>query len=209
MPVAVVLDACPVCRATLDGAPVACPACSSDLRVYRELAGRASELIALAREQLARGDSSLAREVALRLPQLVNDPGPAYYALAAHVALRDGRADEARLLAARADPTERQVLEQLSGDRQTDVEGAREQYNYALTAARAGRFDTAARHLDAALRMTPDAAEMWQLRLKVDLKRTAWPQVYADLAELDRLEARPSEFVGLERLLPVLPRRTG
>jgi Flp pilus assembly protein TadD len=198
------LDSCPVCRATLDGEPSACPSCGSDLRVYRDLASRAEQLIGAGREWLARGRSDLAYEVVHRLPQLVGELGPNYHSLAARVALAEGREDEARRHLAQLPAAERDALASSLAQVTELTATAREEYNFALTAARAGRFEIAARHIRRACELEPSDARMLALRLKVAIKLGQWQQVYRDLSALDRLNARPEWARGLEALLPPL-----
>jgi len=198
------LDACPVCKTTLTGEPATCPNCGSDLSVYRDLGHRAHELIATAREWLARGRSDLAHEVVRRLPQLVSDLGPDYHSLAARVALAEGAVGEARAHLAQLPADEREALASVIDGDNGLLQTAREEYNYALSAARAGRLEVAARHLQRATILAPADAQVLQLKLKVDVKRGDWPAVYAGLATLERLGARPEWADGLEALLPPL-----
>ncbi|MDQ3022989.1 MAG: hypothetical protein M3R04_01195 [bacterium] len=184
--------------------PSTCPSCSSDLTVYRNLGSRSEELIGAAREQLARGNSELAHEVVSRLPQLVSDLGPDYHSLAARVAITGGRDAEARSHLAYLPPVEREAL---AGSLQVVVEltqAAREEYNFALTAARQQRYEIAARHARRAVELEPGDAQMWQLKLKLDVKLGQWQQAYRDLAALDHLAARPEWAAGLEVVLPPL-----
>ena len=198
------LDACPVCRATLTGEPATCPSCNSDLSVYRDIAARASELIGSAREWLARGRSDLAHEVVRRLPQLAADLGPDYYNLAARVAIAEGREDEARAHLQNLPEAERAALAP-SVSLISELTGiAREEYNFALTAAKGGRYEIAARHIARASELEPGDALIWQLKLKVDVKLGQWQAVYRDLAHVDRLSSRPEWAAGLEEILPPL-----
>jgi hypothetical protein len=198
------LDACPICRAALDGAPVTCPSCSSDLSVYRDLATRADELVAAAREQLARGDDTLAREVVARLPQLVADPGSGYHSLAARLAISAGRDAEAREHLKHLPGDEAAALSSAVESIASLTQTAREEYNFALTAARAGRHEIALRHARRACELEPADARMLRLRLKLNVKLAQWQAVYRDLAALDALAARPEWAVGLEAQLPPL-----
>jgi tetratricopeptide (TPR) repeat protein len=198
------LDACPVCRATLEGAPASCPSCGSDLHVYRDIADRSAQLIGAAREWLARGRSDLAHEVVRRLPQLAADLGPEYYNLAARVAIAEGREDEARMHLAQLPVADRALLAP-SVELISELTGiAREEYNFALTAARAGRYEIAARHIARASELEPGDALIWQLKLKLDVKLGQWQAVYRDLHEVDRLGVRPEWAADLERILPPL-----
>src|SRR5688572_13324720 len=124
------LEACPVCRATLDGEPASCPSCGSDLSVYRDIANRSLELISAAREWLARGRSDLAHEVIRRLPQLVSDLGPEYHSLAARVAIAEGRESEAQQHLRHLPSDEREALGTSLHTISALTNTAREEYNF-------------------------------------------------------------------------------
>jgi hypothetical protein len=198
------LDACPICRATLTGEPASCPSCGSDLNVYRDIASRAQMLIGSAREWLARGRSDLAHEVVRRLPQLAADLGPEYHSLAARVAIAEGREQEAESHLKHLTADERATLAPALGLITELTTTAREEYNFALTAAQQQRYEVAARHIARATVLEPSDAKLWQLKLKVDVKLGQWQAVYRDLAEVDRLGVRPDWALGLERILPPL-----
>jgi tetratricopeptide (TPR) repeat protein len=198
------LDACPVCRAALEGNPATCPSCGSDLNVYRELAGRAAELIGAAREWLARGRSDLAHEVVRRLPQLVSEPGPEYYSLAARVAIAEGREQEAQGHLGHLPAAEREALMTSISIISELTTTAREEYNFALTAARSGRYEIAARHITRATELEPGDGRMWRLKLKLDVKLSQWQAAYRDIETLERLGAKPSWADELVTLLPPL-----
>jgi hypothetical protein len=174
------------------------------LAVYRDLASRADELVAAAREQLARGDDTLAREVVARLPQLVADPGPGYHSLAARVAISAGRDSEAREHLKHLPDDERTALSSAVESIASLTLTAREEYNFALTAARAGRYEIALRHAVRACELEPAEARMLRLRLKLNVKLAQWQAVYRDLHALDQLGARPTWAAGLEMVLPPL-----
>src|SRR5207237_9630868 len=82
----------------------------------------------------------------------------------------------------------RQVAEAQAARRQ-----ACELYNSALSAAREGRYRAAAEQLARAAQHDPAEPRLWQLKLKADLKARLLARCYADLAALDRLNARPPE----------------
>jgi hypothetical protein len=139
-----------------------------------------------------------------RLPQLVGDLGPEYHSLAARVALAEGATAEAHSHLRHLPGPEREALTSvLEGDSGL-LTTAREEYNYALSAAKQKRFEIAARHLQRASELAPGEAGIWQLKLKVDVKLGRWQAAYGDLAQLDRLDARPQWAEGLETLLPPL-----
>ncbi|MCC7479226.1 hypothetical protein IT575_12310 [bacterium] len=202
-------DACPVCRGTLEdsmllGAAPRCPHCDTDLSPYLNLLSRAGELLELAARMLERGDDDLAEEVVARLPQLLPDPGPQYWELAARLAISRRQWDSARALAGRLSPELRGEIERLTALVERNRRSARELFNYALTCARRGEYRVASDSLAAAADYDPDNADIWRLKLKVDLKAGRWQQCYSDLAGLDRLAARPQEFAGIEKLLPAV-----
>ncbi len=202
-------DACPVCRGTLDDSLLAspsprCPHCDTDLTPYVSLAGRAAELLTLAAEMLSRGDDDLAEEVVARLPQLIPEPGPQYWELAARLAVSKRQWDSARALSAKLPPELAAEISRLTGLVERNRRSAKELFNYALTCARRGEYRVASDSLAAAVDYDPDNADIWRLKLKVDLKAQRYQQCYSDLAGLDRLGARPAEFAGIEKLLPAV-----
>jgi tetratricopeptide (TPR) repeat protein len=198
------LDACPICRTNLTGDPPECPSCGSDLNVYRDIASRAVMLIGSAREWLARGRSDLAHEVVRRLPQLASDLGADYHGLAARVAIAEGREQEAAAHLQHLPQQERDAIRPAMEMTAELTTTAREEYNFALTAAKQQRYEVAARHVARATVLEPSDERLWQLKLKLDVKLGAWQAVYKDLAEVDRLGSRPEWANGLERILPPL-----
>ena len=198
------LDSCPICRSPLSGNPAECPSCGSDLNVYRDIASRAEMLIGSAREWLARGRSDLAHEVVRRLPQLASDLGPDYHGLAARVAIAEGREQEAEAHLKHLPASEREALRPAVEMTAELTTTAREEYNFALTAAKQQRYEVAVRHIARATVLEPSDEMLWQLKLKLDVKLGNWQAVYRDLAEVDRLGTRAEWAEGLERILPPL-----
>lgn len=202
-------DSCPVCRGTiadsvlLSPAP-RCPHCDTDLKPYLDLALRAGELLALAADMLSRGDDDLAEEVVARLPQLIPDPGPQYWELAARLAISKRQWDSARALSTKLPAALAGEIHRLTEIVERNRRSARELFNYALTCARRGEYQVASDSLAAAAAYDQDNADVWRLKLKVDLKAQRYQQCYSDLAGLDRLSARPAEFAGIEKLLPAV-----
>ncbi|HES58000.1 MAG TPA: hypothetical protein ENO21_01060 [Firmicutes bacterium] len=208
------LSVCPLCRADLDrlGGPkhtadgrVECPSCAGELSEFVDIKQRALALGSLVRELLSRGDAVRGRRA---LEQLAKLASPAELELAplwCRLALLEGELEQARQLAESiGESAERELLlGQISQLRDSRLR-ARELYNYALSCARRGASRDAAGYLDAAVRLDPDDPVIWALRLKADLKQRRFNECYRDLAELDRLAARPPEFFLLEQLLPPL-----
>jgi len=201
------LQSCPICRSALSeswslAGSSLCPQCNSDLQPYIDLQSRSSALLVLAQELLARGDTSLAREVAEKLSLLSSDPGPGLAELRIRLAIAEHDFAQARSLLAQADTALQKHFEPLLSLSAAAEREARELYNTALASARRGAFRQAGQLLSAAARNDPGNAALWQLKLKVDLKQGDWQACYSDLAALDRLSARPARFAGLESLLP-------
>jgi tetratricopeptide (TPR) repeat protein len=208
------LSVCPLCRADLDrlGGPkyaadgrVTCPSCSGELSEFIDIKQRALALGTLVRELLSRGDAARGRRA---LEQLAKLASPAEIELAplwCRLALLEGELEQAQQLADSAsDIAERELLRGRIAQLRDSRLRARELYNYALSCARRGASRDAAGHLDAAVKLDPDDPMIWALRLKADLKQQRFNECYRDLAELDRLAARPPEFYLLEQLLPPL-----
>jgi hypothetical protein len=196
------LDACPLCRSTLAPGAQSCSSCGADLTAYYDLARLTSQYLSLAREMLSRGEVDGAREIISRLPSLSGVDSSEMAELTALLALVEGRYAEAAQLAGQCEPAR---AEQLLSEAEVGLERqrrARESYNYGLTAARDGAYSAAADYLRRAAEEDPHEAAIWQLKLKVDLKARRYFECYRDLAALDRLNARPHEFLHLEALLP-------
>jgi tetratricopeptide (TPR) repeat protein len=208
------LSVCPLCRADLErlgglelsaGARATCPSCSGDLSEFTDLKRRALALAALARELLSRGDAPTARKAIENLARLASPAEVDLVPLWARLALLEGEPERAGQLAADiADSGERAMIAGLAGQLQDSRRRARELYNYALSSARRGAARDAAGFLDAAVRLDPDDPAIWALKLKADLKQHRFNECYRDLAQLDRLAARPPAFFQLEQLLPPL-----
>ena len=136
------------------------------------------------------------------LPQITGAAAADIAELWARIALLEGDYLAARQALAACDPA---IATELAGELNT-VQAfhaqARELYNQGLAAARRGAYPAAAAHLARAVTLDPGDPMLWYLKLKVDLKCGHFQRCYAGLAELDRLNARPPEFHGLEQLLP-------
>jgi tetratricopeptide (TPR) repeat protein len=208
--VALLLDACPVCRQTLDASvlaqsPALCPGCGTDLAPFIELTGRAEHYARLGLEWLSRGRVDVAREVARRLKSLHSDPGTGYSELLARLAVIDGDIESAERALIHIEGAAREDIAASLDTARLNVRRARELYNYALSAAREGNHSGAAESLARAVELAPREAALWQLKAKVDLKAGLWTRLYDDLGALDACGVRPAQLTGVERLLPALP----
>jgi Tfp pilus assembly protein PilF len=196
------LEACPLCRTTLRSSSEQCPDCGGDLRPFIATQQRIGELTQLARQHIAQGLLDSAQRLLPRLSQLGTIPPEVLRELNARLALAAGNSGEARSLAQQLDGEDRAELL-----RQCDLLDAarlraRELYNSALWLARSGSFAAAALELEQAAAADPASPEVWQLKLKCELKARFYGRCYTSLAALDRLQARPAEFARLEALLP-------
>lgn len=208
------LSVCPLCRTDLErlggldlarGGRAVCPSCSGDLGEFTDLKRRAIALASLARDLLSRGDGPTARKAIENLARLASPAEIELAPLWARLALLEGEPDQAEQLAdGCTDPSERGMLKDLAAQLRDSRRRARELYNYALSSARRGAARDAAGFLDAAVRLDPDDPAIWSLKLKADLRQRRFNECYRDLAELDRLAARPPAFFQLEQLLPPL-----
>jgi hypothetical protein len=200
------LDACPLCRTVLRGGEAQCPHCGADLAPYRDAAQRAAGLTATVRELLARGAAGQAAQLLPLLSRTAAVPKETLLELHARLALAQGNPAGAVELARQLGGAAGAEVEQASAAFAAAGRQARELYNSALAMARSGRYGLAAEQLQRAAGLDPDLAELWRMKLKVDLKARLLARCYTDLAALDRLGARPLEFARLEALLPpVLP----
>lgn len=201
------LAACPLCRAVLQPGLRECPECGGDLAPYRALHQRAEDYLQLARELLSRGALGQAAVIIDGLPLLADEYAAEATALAVRLALERGELEQAEAQLARLTPNSAtQELNALLVQRRTAQLQGRELYNSALAQARGGNPQLAAQLLERAVAMLPGAAELWLLKLKVNLKTRHFAQCYNDLAVLDRLGARPHEYTHLEQLLPPVSR---
>ena len=201
---ALLLDACPLCRTTLRGGEQECPSCGADLRPYLDAAQRSNQLVGLARQWISAGSADQAAALVPRLSQLTGIAPATVLELQAQVALAAGDTAQVLALAGRLGSehaTAQRLVSQAQAQAQAKLQ-ARELYNNALVAARAGSAPQAAEQLARAVQLDPGEARLWQLKLKADLKARWFGRCYSDLAALDRLGARPPEFARLEALLP-------
>ena len=197
------LGACPLCRTAIDAESAAvCPGCGADLSPYRTLLDRAGHYLDLAGELIVRGETGQARLVLEQVQQIADlDPGT-IAVLQARLELAEGNLEAASETLAQLKGRAADELEQELKVRLELRRTARELYNYALNAARQGQFEVAAEALARSVRHDPQDAELWKLKLKADLKCGRFERCYRDLAALDAMKARPSEYACLEELLP-------
>jgi tetratricopeptide (TPR) repeat protein len=196
------LDACPLCRTTLRGGEERCPGCGADLLPYLENAGRAQQLLALAREQLSRGDTASAVALLPQISRIAAVDAGELTELEARIALAQQDFATVRTLAEKLGGSPGQSLLAELEARRGQQRQARELYNQALTEARQGSYAAAAQRLQHAVGLAPAEPALWQLKLKCDLKARLLYRSYDDLQALDRLRARPLAFARLEALLP-------
>lgn len=179
-----------------------CPSCGADLTAFVDLEARAAQYVRTCREMLSRGEAEAARVVLQQLPAIA-EPDPSDMAeLGCRLALLDGDFENAAVLLAQCAP---QAAGQLSSElelRSRLHQAAREQFNYALSAARRAEFSLAAEQLSHAVEYAPREAGIWRLKLKTDLKCGYFNRCYDDLRALDSLNARPEQFAGIEQQLP-------
>jgi uncharacterized protein HemY len=190
------LDACPLCRATLEpsAAPERCPSCAADLSLYTVLRSRAQELLSMAAEALARGDLTLAREVSDSLEMLVPPGGSGLALLRARLALARSDWDGALAQLPLLDNGGRRSIEAQLGLAQRLALEARELYNSALVACREGEFTSALRLLGRACGLDAANPAVWTLRAKAALKAGDWAAARESLAALSRLGSRPADL---------------
>jgi hypothetical protein len=200
------LTACPLCRSALPPGAETCPDCGGELAPYRALQTRAAAYVDLARELISRGELAQAQLVADELPLLAEEYADEVAALQARLAIERGELEQAAAGLARLAPGAAAGLRHLLAQRQAAQLRGRELYNSALVQARGGNHALAARLLAQAVEALPGAAELWELKLKADLKSRNFASCYTDLAALDRLGARPREYTHLEQLLPPVSR---
>lgn len=195
------LEACPLCRSSLPEGPTPaqCPSCGSELSQYASLRERAQELLLLAAEALARGDYALAEEVASGLEFLVPPAGSGLALLRARLALARSDWTEALEQARQLEPPDSSLIEEQIALCRRLVLEARELYNSALAACRAGEFISALGLLERACRLDSANAALWSLRLKAALKAGSWGSAREAAAALDRQGARPA-WLGTEDL---------
>ena len=209
----VALLTCPLCRTDLERLAeaggneagfTACPSCSADLAPYRELKNRALKYFTLAQDFISRGELDQAQSLVDSLPQVIGEGELPLHRLLAKFALAKGDLGQAAEYAKQCEPHEQSQLQEAIVLQSKNQSSAREQYNYALTAARAGQYQLATKWLSSAAALDPQNPDIWQLKLKVDLAARDYQATYLDLSELDRLASRPPEFYALEQLLPPL-----
>lgn len=196
------LDACPLCRAALQGSENRCPDCGADLTLFADINNLAERYLEFCRELIARGDVRTARSVIDRLPQISNAAQEDIAGLQVRLALQEGDYLAARRWLAQCSAGSAAGFKAEIDRNERGQFRARELYNQSLAAARRGAGPHAAEQLAHAVTLDPDDPRIWTLKLKVDLKYGYFQRCYADLTELDRLVARPPEFHYLEQLLP-------
>lgn len=197
-----VLDACPLCRTTLDEGSVSCPGCGADLKPYYDVSAMSQRYMRMAREQISQGELEKAEAIISRLAQLSAVDDHELASLQIRLALACQDIGDARNLLARVGSHEREVLESQVRELEQREAVARELYNQALTAARRGEYVRAARQMELCVQQFSADPAIWELKLKLDLKCSYYMRVYADLKALDRLNARPAAWMQLESLLP-------
>jgi hypothetical protein len=201
------LGACPLCREVLapdTGGAVAqlCPACGADLKPYIELYDRAAQYISLCRELLSRGELLQASTIIEQLTTITEIDPAVIAELNARRELTAGQPEAAAIWLQRCSlNTQAMLRHELQRQRHLQ-QTALELYNYALTAARRGEYRLAAEQAQRATVLAPGSPEIWQLKLKADVKCGYIARCYDDLRALDQLGARPPHLGGLERLLP-------
>lgn len=210
----VTLLTCPLCRADLErlagtGEKVeaeqqVCPSCNAELSPYLGLKSRAEDYCALAQDLLSRGEVAQAQTLIDNLPKVIGESELQLASLKAKLALVKGEVALAHQYAEECDQSERDQLLAALNNLEKNHRACEEQFNYALSAAHAGQYGLASKWLVSASDLAPDNHAVWQLKLKVDLLAKNYLACYQDLRELDRLNSRPPEFIGLEQLLPPL-----
>lgn len=196
------LDTCPLCRSVLPDNAAVCPSCHAEMAPYLQLAGRAEQYLVLAFELVARGRTAEAAAIAERVPQVAKVEPELLADLNVRLALNSDNLPLAAALLEKCTPSSVPALQaELQLRRQAQLR-AHELYNRALAAARADALPLAAELLAEAVAHDAQDAALWQLKLKADLKCRYFVRCYADLRELDRLNARQPQYIRLERLLP-------
>lgn len=196
------LDACPLCRTVLEPEAVQCPGCGADLTPYLDISTLVASYVSFARELLSRGETAEARLIIERLPQLTAGSESELSELTARLLLQEGNIQAVEKLMPQCDAAVSAEIRDELQERQRARRRARELYNHALTAARAGSFAQASFYLNRAVNYDTSDPNIWALMLKAALKAGLHEHCYAALTELDRLGARPPEFHRLEELLP-------
>lgn len=197
-----VLDACPLCRSTLAEGAVSCPGCGADLQPYHDLHALSARYIQLAREQISRGEIEQAEEIVSRLAQLSEVEPHVLSGLQARLALACQDLGAAADAIPGCAPSDRAILEEQLAELRQRESLAQELYNQALTSARRGEYARGARQIEICVRHFSADPALWELKLKLDLKCSYYLRVYGDLRALDRLNARPPQWLELESLLP-------
>lgn len=205
---------CPLCRADLErlagtgekgeAGQQVCPSCNAELSPYLGLKSRAEDYFALAQDLLSRGEVAQAQTLIDNLPKVIGENELQLASLKARLAMAKGEVVLARQHAEECDQAERDKLLETLDNLEKNHRACKEQFNYSLSAARAGQYGLASKWLASASGLAPDNPAVWQLKLKVDLVAKDYQACYQDLRELDRLSSRPPEFLGLEQLLPPL-----
>jgi tetratricopeptide (TPR) repeat protein len=165
------LTDCPVCHGAIAGAEAQCPSCSAELAPYYVLLAQANSLIAEANNAALRGDTEKARELAKKVLEITPLLSAQAAEVQARAALLERRYEDAWALAQgmEAGESREYLLADVTAGFE-DEEHGKEHYNLALTAARNGQLQAAARYIGRALELAPHLDAAWRLAVMIALK---------------------------------------